>query len=76
MRRDKVKILIIITVICTFIALLFFFGLKVYNSSFKSFKLNGYIIANKSNYIPLWFETFGDVFDDGFVYKDLIRQVK
>ncbi len=30
-------------------------------------------VASRSNYIPLWFETFGDVFDDGFVYKDLIR---
>lgn len=30
-------------------------------------------VASRSNYIPLWFETFGDVFDEGYVYKDLIN---
>ena len=32
-------------------------------------------VANKSNYIPLWFEMFGDVFVEGFVYKELIKQI-
>ena len=50
MRRDKIKVLIIAIIILTFITLLFLFGLKVYNESFKNFKLNGYIIANKNNY--------------------------
>lgn len=31
-------------------------------------------VANKSNYIPLWVESFGDIFDDNYVYKDLIRE--
>lgn len=42
----------------------------------SSTNIGSQAVANKSNYIPLWFETFGDVFDDGFVYKDLIKQVK
>ena len=50
MRKDKIKILIITVIIAIFIALLFFFGLKAYNNSFKNFKLNGYVIANKSDY--------------------------
>lgn len=39
----------------------------------SSTNIGSQAVANKSNYIPLWFETFGDIFDDGFVYKDLIR---
>lgn len=39
----------------------------------SSTNIGSQAVANKSNYIPLWFETFGDVFDDGFVYKDLIH---
>ena len=30
-------------------------------------------VANKSGYVPLWFETFGNVFDDNFLYKDLVK---
>lgn len=40
----------------------------------SSTNIGSQAVANKSNYIPLWFETFGDVFDDGFVYKELINQ--
>lgn len=39
----------------------------------SSTNIGSQAVANRSNYIPLWFETFGDVFDDGFVYKDLIK---
>lgn len=39
----------------------------------SSTNIGSQAVANKSNYIPLWFETFGDVFDEGFVYKDLIK---
>ena len=40
----------------------------------SSTNIGSQAVANKSNYIPLWFETFGDVFDKGFVYKDLIKK--
>ncbi|BFK22543.1 hypothetical protein F300043A5_08380 [Massilimicrobiota timonensis] len=40
----------------------------------SSTNIGSQAVANKSNYIPLWFETFGDVFDNGFVYKELINQ--
>ena len=39
----------------------------------SSTNIGSQAVANRSNYIPLWFETFGDVFDDGFVYKVLIK---
>ena len=39
----------------------------------SSTNIGSQAVANKSNYIPLWFETFGDVFDNNFVYKDLIN---
>lgn len=39
----------------------------------SSTNIGSQAVANRSNYIPLWFETFGDVFDDGVVYKDLIK---
>lgn len=29
-------------------------------------------VAAKSGYIPLWFETFGDIYDNYYAYKDLI----
>lgn len=38
----------------------------------SSTNIGSQAVASRSNYIPLWFETFGDIFDDGFVYKDLI----
>lgn len=40
----------------------------------SSTNIGSQAVAYKSNYIPLWFETFGDVFDNGFVYKELINQ--
>ena len=40
----------------------------------SSTNIGSQAVANKGNYIPLWFETFGDIFDDGFVYKDLINK--
>lgn len=40
----------------------------------SSTNIGSQAVASKSNYIPLWFETFGDVFDDMFVYKDLINK--
>ena len=39
----------------------------------SSTNIGSQAVANKSNYIPLWFETFGDIYDDNFVYKDLIK---
>lgn len=39
----------------------------------SSTNIGSQAVANKSNYIPLWFETFGDVFDDGYVYKEMIN---
>ena len=31
-------------------------------------------VAFKSNYIPLWFETYGSVFDSEYVYKDMKKE--
>lgn len=39
----------------------------------SSTNLGSQAVAYRSNYIPLWYESFGDVFDNDFVYKDLIN---
>lgn len=31
-------------------------------------------VAANSDYIPLWMETFGDIFDDNYVFKDMINK--
>ena len=41
----------------------------------SSANIGSQAVANKSNYIPLWFETFGYVFDEGFVYKEFIKPI-
>lgn len=41
----------------------------------SSTNIGSQAVANKSDYIPLWFETFGDVFDEGFAYKELIKTI-
>ena len=32
-------------------------------------------VAANSDYIPLWMETFGDIFDDNYVFKDIIKNL-
>ena len=39
----------------------------------SSTNIGSQAVANRSCYIPLWVESFGDIFDDGFVYKDLLK---
>ena len=39
----------------------------------SSTNIGSQAVANKSNYIPLWFETYSDVFDKDFEYKNLIN---
>ena len=39
----------------------------------SSTNIGSQAVASKSGYIPLWFETFGDIFDNGFVYKELVK---
>lgn len=31
-------------------------------------------VAANSDYIPLWMETFGDIFDENYVFKDMINK--
>ena len=38
----------------------------------SSTNIGSQAVAYRSNYIPLWYESFGDVFDNDFAYKDLI----
>lgn len=40
----------------------------------SSTNIGSQAVASRSNYIPLWVESFGDVFDDNYVYKDLINK--
>ena len=40
----------------------------------SSTNIGSQAVANRSNYIPLWVESFGDIFDDNYVYKDLINK--
>lgn len=39
----------------------------------SSTNIGSQAVAYRSNYIPLWYESFGDVFDNDFAYKDLIN---
>lgn len=39
----------------------------------SSTNIGSQAVANRSNYIPLWVESFGDVFDENYVYKDLLK---
>ena len=39
----------------------------------SSTNIGSQAVANRSCYIPLWVESFGDIFDDNYVYKDLIK---
>ena len=39
----------------------------------SSTNIGSQAVANRSCYIPLWVESFGDVYDDNYVYKDLIK---
>ena len=32
-------------------------------------------VATNSDYIPLWMETFGDIFEDNYVFKDIIKNI-
>lgn len=40
----------------------------------SSTNIGSQAVASRSNYIPLWVESFGDIFDDNYVYKDLINK--
>lgn len=40
----------------------------------SSTNIGSQAVAGRSNYIPLWVESFGDIFDDNYVYKDLINK--
>ena len=33
-------------------------------------------VATNSDYIPLWMETFGDIFEDNYVFRDVIKDIK
>lgn len=33
-------------------------------------------VATNSDYIPLWMETFGDVFEENYPFKDIIKDIK
>lgn len=33
-------------------------------------------VATNSDYIPLWMETYGDIFEDNYVFKDIIKDIK
>lgn len=33
-------------------------------------------VATNSGYIPLWMESFGDIFEDSYPFKDIIKSVK
>ena len=39
----------------------------------SSTNIGSQAVANRSCYIPLWVESFGDIYDDNYVYKDLIK---
>ena len=39
----------------------------------SSTNIGSQAVANRSSYIPLWVESFGDIYDDNYVYKDLIK---
>lgn len=39
----------------------------------SSTNIGSQAVACRSGYIPFWYESYGDVFDDGFKYKDLIN---
>ena len=40
----------------------------------SSTNIGSQAVASRSNYIPLWVESFGDIFDDNYVYNDLINK--
>lgn len=40
----------------------------------SSTNIGSQAVANRSNYIPLWVESFGDVYDENYVYRDLIKE--
>ena len=40
----------------------------------SSTNIGSQAVASRSNYIPLWVESFGDVYDENYVYKDLIKE--
>ena len=39
----------------------------------SSTNIGSQAVAYRSNYMPLWVESFGDVFDENYGYKDLIK---
>ena len=40
----------------------------------SSTNIGSQAVASRSNYIPLWVESFGDVYNENYVYKDLIKE--
>lgn len=40
----------------------------------SSTNIGSQAVAVRSNYIPLWVESFGNIFDENYVYKDLMRE--
>ncbi len=38
----------------------------------SSTNIGSQAVASRSNYIPLWVESFGDVYDDNYAYKELM----
>ena len=40
----------------------------------SSTNIGSQAVSNRSCYIPLWVESFGDIYDDNYVYKDLIKR--
>ena len=39
----------------------------------SSTNIGSQAVAYRSNYIPLWVESFGDVYDENYVYRDLVK---
>ena len=40
----------------------------------SSTNIGSQAVASRSNFIPLWVESFGDVYDENYVYKYLIKE--
>ncbi len=42
----------------------------------SSTNIGSQAVASRSNYIPLWVESFGDIYDKNYVYKELLKEIE
>ncbi len=42
----------------------------------SSTNIGSQAVASRSNYIPLWVESFGDIYDKNYVYKELLKETE